>query len=66
MSDPCIPNIGPRQRRIRFASGVVGSLLAIGLDAALVVNGTARPWRLTIALPLLIAVYGFLQAYAKT
>jgi hypothetical protein len=41
-------------------------VLAIALDAGLVVADLARPWRLAVLFPIAIAVYGFLQAFGKT
>jgi hypothetical protein len=66
MSDPCTPNIGPRERKRRLRGGIAGAVLAVLLDVALVVGGSPRAWRAAVALPLVLAVYGFLQAFART
>jgi hypothetical protein len=59
-------NIGPRERRLRNITGVVGVGLSLLVASALIEVHAARPWRLVLALPVYISAIGFLQARAKT
>jgi hypothetical protein len=62
----CVINIGPRERRKRFAFGLALLGVSVVLGAVLVVSGVPRPWRLTLFLPLWGAALGFFQAREKT
>jgi hypothetical protein len=59
-------NIGPRERRIRNISGVVGVGITLLVLSALLETHASRVWRLTLALPVYMAAIGFLQARAQT
>lgn len=63
---PCIPNIGPQQRRKRLLFGVV--LLAIGTAAAVLLIATSvHPgWRLPLFLLFWGGAVGVFQAREKT
>ena len=63
---PCIPNIGPRERRKRFVLGVV--LLAIGTVAAvsLIATSVHAAWRLGLFLLFWAGAVGIFQAREKT
>ena len=61
-----VANIGESGARRRRLSGVVWSILAIGLLIALLVAGASRWTRLTIAIPVGLAAVGFLQARERT
>jgi hypothetical protein len=65
-SEMCVPNLGPRQQRIRVVSGVVGTALALGIAAALIAFDAPRWSRLVLLLPIWGASIGFLQAREKT
>lgn len=62
----CVPNIGPRQRRLRLVAGL--ALLAVtgALAMTLQLNGASGPWRATIFPPLLVAAICLLQVRAQT
>lgn len=62
----CIPNIGPGQRRQRFAGGVLALVGAAVLLALLIFTGVPRAARLLVALPLWAGTLGVLQAKEKT
>lgn len=64
MSTACVPNIGPRQRRLRIGFGV--ALGAITLVVTLGVFGASRPWRLVVFFPAMMSAVGILQARAHT
>ena len=64
--DDCVANIGPRGRRQRMMSGVVGLVVGVGGAVALVLLDTARPWRLAVFVPFLAGAVGVFQARAKT
>ena len=62
----CIPNIGPRQRRQRIIAGVLGLVVAFAVAALLLSLSVARPFRLTVFLPLFAGTTGLFQAREKT
>jgi hypothetical protein len=62
----CVPNLGPRQRRLRVVFGCVGLAVAIGLGAALFALEAPRWTRAALLLPSWGAALGFLQAREKT
>ena len=59
-------NIGPRERRIRNITGVVGTVLTILIASALFEAHVSKVWRLILLLPAYTAALGFLQARAHT
>ena len=65
-ADLCIPNIGPRQRRLRLISGLVMAALAALAAAALLATGTSRAWRVLLIVPIGAAAVGLFQVQAKT
>lgn len=64
--EACVPNIGRRQRRVRWVSGAVAAALAAGLLLFLVLTDAPRPWRLAVAIPAWFAALGFLQSKEET
>jgi len=63
---PLVPNIGPRGIRRRQVIGLAWMGVAIAAGAALLAAGVSPWWRLTVALPLLMAGVGVFQAKEKT
>jgi hypothetical protein len=61
-----VPNIGRRQRRIRWLSGAVAATVTVGLLLVLVLGDAPRLWRLGVAIPAWFAALGFLQSREKT
>jgi hypothetical protein len=59
----CIPNIGPREQRQRFAAGVVQLTAVIAALAALMASGTDHWWRLALMPLFWGAALGFLQLH---
>jgi hypothetical protein len=59
-------NIGPRERRLRNITGVIGTTVSILFASALLEVHASRPWRLVLAVPVYTAAIGFLQARAHT
>ena len=64
MSKPV--NIGPRERRKRFAIGVVGLIASIGLTWWLVTTDAPRWYRFFLMGPFYVSILGFLHARAGT
>ena len=62
----CLPNIGPRQRRLRLIAGVVLVALAAFAAVLLLISGAPRPWRAAIFPVVLFASVCLLQVQAKT
>ena len=62
----CVPNIGPRGRRMRLLFGVVAFAVGAGVLAALAWSGAPRAWRLLLLLPFTLAGTGYFQAREKT
>lgn len=46
--------------------GVLMAAVTVAAAVAMVVTGVAKPWRLTIAVPALLAAVGVFQARAGT
>lgn len=61
-----MPNIGRKQRRVRWLGGAVAAAAAVALLLILVFAGAPRLWRLGVALPAWFAALGFLQSREKT
>lgn len=61
-----VPNIGPRQRRIRRLTGAASIVLGAALLAALLILDAPRLLRLTLVIPFWIGVLGILQDREKT
>jgi len=66
MSETCLPNIGPRQRRRRLVVGVLGALAAVAALTALLATETPRLARLLAVLPFWAGALGFLQYHERT
>lgn len=63
----CLINIGPKQRRMRAASGVVGLAIAMALAVGLAFTDLAVGWRAAaVFVPVYGGLLGILQARAKT
>lgn len=62
----CVPNLGPRQQRIRLMVGIVGMVIALAAATALRVVDAPAWARLGLLLPLWGAGLGFFQAREKT
>lgn len=62
----CVANIGPRQRRQRFAFGLIALAAGAMILAGLLVADAPRATRLVAALPFWVAMLGFLQHREKT
>lgn len=62
----CVPNIGPAQRRRRAVVGVVFAAITVAVATPLIAYDAARPLRLVVAIPSVIAALGFFQARAQT
>jgi hypothetical protein len=62
----CIPNIGPRERKLRIRFGAVFLAIGVLLAAVLVAFSVGRPWRLVVFAPLWIGAVGIFQAREKT
>ncbi len=60
---PGVCNIGPAEIRRRRQSGILGLVLSVGLLVFLLVIQADPVWRLLVALPVMSAATGFLQAY---
>jgi hypothetical protein len=66
MSDVCIANIGPRERKKRMAMGLTSLTLGLLFASALLWLDVSRLWRVAIFLPALMAALGIRQATAQT
>ena len=62
----CIANIGPRERRKRMVSGVVGIVAGLAVGALLVASGGERWTRLVLLLPFWMGGLGVFQAQGHT
>ena len=59
-------NIGPRERRRRFAVGIAMLAVGTGVGVALIMGGAGRWWRVGVFLPLWVGALGILQARGGT
>jgi hypothetical protein len=64
--DVCLVNIGAKGRRDRMRFGILMAVVTVAAAIAMLVGGVARPWRLAIAVPALLAGIGVFQARAGT
>ncbi len=62
----CVPNIGPRQRRMRRTLGFAMLAAAAIAAAALIATGAPRVARALVFLPLLVGAIGLRQVGAQT
>src|SRR5688572_25217586 len=62
----CIPNIGPRQRRLRLNFGLVFLGLGVVMGLGLAWLDQPRMWRLAGFVPLWMGGVSVMQAYEKT
>jgi hypothetical protein len=65
-ASPCVPNIGPAERRKRLRFGFQMTAASVVLAGGLFVFGVPRAWRLVMLLPLWSAAIGFFQVREKT
>ncbi len=66
MSEACVINIGPRERRKRLTFGIILLAIAGGIAAFQLTTGQGRWWRLSLFLPFWASGLGFFQAFDKT
>jgi len=66
MTDICIPNIGPRERRRRLVVGIAMFVIAAFAAALLIAGGAPRAWRVFILFPAWVGSIGVFQAREKT
>jgi NADH:ubiquinone oxidoreductase subunit 6 (subunit J) len=66
MSDVCIPNIGPHERKKRLWIGSVVLFVATAASLVLVFAPIERPWRLLAFLPFWAGATSLFQVYEKT
>ena len=59
-------NLGPRERRKRFAFGLVMLVVGVTLTSVLLSTGADRWWRLLVFVPFALAGHGLFQARDKT
>ena len=59
-------NIGPRERRKRAMTGVLGLFVGLAAFVALLVLGVPRVWRLGLFLPFWFGALGWFQAQGRT
>jgi hypothetical protein len=59
-------NIGPRERRKRAITGVLGLLVGLGAFVSLLALGAPRVWRLGLLLPFWFGALGWFQAQSHT
>ena len=62
----CVINITAQGRARRRRGGMIMMTIAIVLGTVLVVMEIERVWRLSVAIPLLLAGFGLFQAREKT
>jgi hypothetical protein len=62
----CIPNIGPRERRLRLALGVVALASGVAIAVLLLLAGMRPLFRLPLFFPFWVAALGVFQARDKT
>ena len=66
MSDTCIPNIGPRERRRRLIIGIAMFAIAAAVATMLIVTAAPKAWRLFVLLPCWVGALGVIQVKEKT
>jgi hypothetical protein len=66
MSDICIPNIGPRERRRRLTVGIAMFVIVVLVAAGLVLADAPRASRLLVLFPAWIGSIGVFQVKEKT
>ncbi len=66
MSDVCIPNIGPHERKKRLWIGSVILAVAAAAALALTFAPIERPWRLLVFVPFWAGATSLFQVYEKT
>jgi hypothetical protein len=66
VSDTCIPNIGPRERRRRLTVGIVMFAIVTLVAAGLMLADAPRAWRLFVLFPAWVGSIGVFQAKGKT
>jgi hypothetical protein len=66
VSDICIPNIGPRERRRRLMVGIAMFVIAGLVAVLLIATGTPRAGRLFVLFPAWVGSIGVFQAKEKT
>lgn len=59
-------NMGPKERARRKRHGVAFTVVSVLVAGALLKSDAQWPARLTLALPVMLAAMGFLQARART
>jgi hypothetical protein len=62
----CIPNIGKKQRQMRFWFGVIFLVIGLTLAIPMVVNGYPPMARLLLFIPFFMSMIGIFQAQGKT
>jgi hypothetical protein len=62
----CVPNLGPKQQRVRLMVGLAGLAIALAAASALLVFEAPRWTRVALVLPLWGSAIGFFQAREKT
>ena len=66
MNTACAMNIGPKERRKRWITGLVLLLVTANFAFLLIQSGMDRLWRLSLVLPFTFCFLCILQARAKT
>ena len=66
MTDACIPNIGPRERKRRLTGGFIFLAVAVCVAGCLVWFDAPQPWRLLLFLPVWMSAIGFFQVSEQT
>jgi len=66
MTDTCIPNIGPRERRRRLMVGITMFAIVVLIVVGLALADAPRAWRLFVLFPAWVGSIGVFQAKEKT
>jgi len=66
MTDICIPNIGPRERRRRLIVGVVMFAIVAVVAVSLMLAEAPRAWRLFVIFPAWVGAIGVMQVKEQT